>query len=124
MIIFKFHTYSYEMYVYMYVRILQRHAWGQVEYRYKYISFQFSLYAQNIIIIIIVCYALVLLLEPFQIQVISYHLVSALFYLHSRRILHRDMKPQNILITKGGVVKLCDFGYMIIYHVRQSVEPL
>ncbi|XP_039473982.1 serine/threonine-protein kinase 36-like isoform X4 [Oreochromis aureus] len=37
-------------------------------------------------------------------------LVSALYYLHSYRILHRDMKPENILLEKSGVVKLCDFG--------------
>lgn len=41
---------------------------------------------------------------------IACQLVSALYYLHSHRILHRDMKPQNILLGKGGVVKLCDFG--------------
>ena len=41
---------------------------------------------------------------------IACQLVSALFYLHSHRILHRDMKPQNILIGKSGRVKLCDFG--------------
>ncbi|KAL8605030.1 Serine/threonine-protein kinase 36 [Nucella lapillus] len=46
-----------------------------------------------------------------QVQTIAAHLVSALFYLHSHRILHRDMKPQNILLGKGGVVKLCDFGF-------------
>ena len=45
-----------------------------------------------------------------QIQMIAVQLVSALFYLHSRRILHRDMKPQNILIGKGRQTKLCDFG--------------
>mmetsp|Transcript_14693 Transcript_14693/g.2419 ORF Transcript_14693/g.2419 Transcript_14693/m.2419 type:complete len:108 (-) Transcript_14693:1393-1716(-) len=27
------------------------------------------------------------------------------------RILHRDMKPQNILISAHGIVKLCDFGF-------------
>nr|XP_009859511.1 serine/threonine-protein kinase 36-like [Ciona intestinalis] len=46
-----------------------------------------------------------------QVQEIASQLVSALYYLHSHRILHRDMKPQNILIGKGGVVKLCDFGF-------------
>ena len=46
-----------------------------------------------------------------MIQNIAAQLVSALYYLHSNRILHRDMKPQNILIGKGGKIKLCDFGF-------------
>ncbi|EDO31543.1 predicted protein [Nematostella vectensis] len=46
-----------------------------------------------------------------QVQRIACQLVKALYYLHSHRILHRDMKPQNILIGKHGVVKLCDFGF-------------
>uniref|UniRef100_A0AAY4E0Z0 non-specific serine/threonine protein kinase n=2 Tax=Denticeps clupeoides TaxID=299321 RepID=A0AAY4E0Z0_9TELE len=45
-----------------------------------------------------------------QVREIACQLVSALYYLHSHRILHRDMKPQNVLLGKGGVVKLCDFG--------------
>ena len=48
-----------------------------------------------------------------QVRSIGAQLVSALFYLHSHRVLHRDMKPQNILIGKGGVVKLCDFGSVL-----------
>lgn len=45
-----------------------------------------------------------------QVRGVAAQLVSALFYLHSHRILHRDIKPQNILIGKDGAVKLCDFG--------------
>lgn len=48
-----------------------------------------------------------------QVQTIAAQLVSALYYLHSHRILHRDMKPQNILLGKDGVVKLCDFGWVL-----------
>ena len=46
-----------------------------------------------------------------QVQIIACQLVSALYYLHSHRIMHRDMKPQNILLCKDNRVKLCDFGY-------------
>lgn len=45
------------------------------------------------------------------VQSIAKQLVRALHYLHSNRIIHRDMKPQNILIGANGVVKLCDFGF-------------
>ncbi len=32
-------------------------------------------------------------------------------HLFSSKVIHRDIKPENILISQGGVVKLCDFGF-------------
>jgi len=34
-------------------------------------------------------------------------------FLHSNNIMHRDLKSNNILITKSRIVKLCDFGYSV-----------
>lgn len=59
-------------------------------------------------------------------QILTFDLVSALYYLHSHRILHRDLKPQNILLDKNQRAKLCDFGFArnmtMGTHVLTSVK--
>ena len=50
-------------------------------------------------------------LPELEVKAIARQLVSALHYLHTNRVIHRDMKPQNVLIGANKVVKLCDFGF-------------
>lgn len=47
--------------------------------------------------------------EP-QIRVICKQMLEALQYLHSMKIIHRDLKAGNILLTLDGDIKLADFG--------------
>ncbi|RXN28503.1 serine threonine- kinase 10-like protein [Labeo rohita] len=47
--------------------------------------------------------------EP-QIKVICKQMLEALQYLHSMKIIHRDLKAGNILLTLDGDIKLADFG--------------
>jgi len=50
-------------------------------------------------------------LEPEYIRKIIYQLVKSIDYCHSHDVVHRDVKPENLLISKEHVLKICDFGF-------------
>lgn len=60
-------------------------------------------------------------LDEATVRAIAVQLLRALRYLHEARIIHRDMKPQNILICDGGKVKLCDFGFARFFTAETAV---
>lgn len=43
-------------------------------------------------------------------QSYTYQILQGIVFCHSRRVLHRDLKPQNLLIDQKGAIKLADFG--------------
>ncbi len=45
-----------------------------------------------------------------DVRMYIYHILCGLKYIHSCAVLHRDLKPGNILLDKNYQIKICDFG--------------
>ena len=46
-----------------------------------------------------------------QARIYLWQIIEAVRFCHSKNIIHRDVKPENVLVSKNHVVKICDFGF-------------
>jgi serine/threonine protein kinase/lipopolysaccharide biosynthesis regulator YciM len=53
---------------------------------------------------------------------IATRVLEAISYAHSRGIVHRDIKPKNIMITPQGQPKVLDFGLALVLQETQAAE--
>ncbi len=58
-----------------------------------------------------------------EIKKVMQQLLNGLYYIHSSKIIHRDMKAANILISKQGILKLGDFGLARAVSINKSGQP-
>ncbi|KAG6610302.1 CMGC/MAPK protein kinase [Phytophthora cinnamomi] len=59
-----------------------------------------------------------------HIQVFLYQLLCGLKYIHSANVIHRDMKPANILLNEDCTLMICDFGLSRVMESDMSMEEL
>jgi len=49
-------------------------------------------------------------MDPELLKSYTYQILLAIKYCHTHRVLHRDLKPHNLLIDSKGIIKVADFG--------------
>jgi nemo like kinase len=57
-----------------------------------------------------------------HVKVFVYQILRGVKYLHAANILHRDIKPGNLLVNSNCILKICDFGLARIWDSRDSVN--
>ena len=55
-------------------------------------------------------------------KLIFKQIVYGLAHLHSRNVLHRDIKPDNILLDSEGGIKICDFGVSKVVNKNEYIN--
>ena len=64
--------------------------------------------------------------ESFQRSIphLSLQLIAAIEFIHTEGVLHADLKPDNLLMTQNGQLKLADFGSAIMLATSRSATSI
>ena len=49
-------------------------------------------------------------------------MIMGLEYIHSKSVIHRDVKPENLVLDENGYVRITDFGIAKIFSNKNSSE--
>ena len=66
-------------------------------------------------------------LNPKLIRSIIFQMCKSVHYLHKNQIIHRDVKPENLLVNENMEVKLCDFGFarkIVLNEKNNNIGPM
>ena len=47
-------------------------------------------------------------------------IVCGVLYIHKKKIIHRNIKPSNIVVTKQNIVKISDFGVSCVMDISSN----
>ena len=62
------------------------------------------------------------ILKDIEIKNYAAQILLGIYFLHNNNIIHCDLKPSNILITKNNKIRICDFGFSIDCSPKYKTE--
>ena len=61
-------------------------------------------------------------IDQLEAKKIVYQMLKACSHMHSNGIIHRDIKPENMLLSRNGILKVCDLGFACLMQRKNFSE--
>lgn len=63
-------------------------------------------------------------IKPDLLRSYAFQILCGVYFLHTRGIVHQNIRPENMLINSGGLLKLCDFGTAVLCHKSLAISEM